>query len=328
VLNAARDLDPRLALIRALLSQRDLKRAETELAPLRRALPNSEPVLTMTGNLYYLKGDQAAARQAFDAALKIDPNSLDALSASIGLDLAAKNPSAARSRIEGELARSPRRAGLRLIAARTYAATGDLSKAEETLKAAIELDPTSLDAYSMLGQFYYQQSRLEDGRREFEQMLTQQPDSVQALTMLGIILNREGKPEESIRRYEEALAVDPRAGIAANNLAWLYVNENRNLDRALALGHVANHDLPKQADVSDTLGWIYYIKGFPSLALPYLYEAVQRAPQNAQFHYHLGAAYFKAKDLKKAKPELEQALKLSSQFDGADDAKKMLASLK
>lgn len=328
VQNANAELGPRLALIRALLGRRDFKRAEAELAPLRRVLPDAEPVLTMTGNFFVLKGDYAAARQYFETALKKDPNSLDAISGLLAVDFANKNPAAAKARIEAEVAKAPQRTGLRLLASRTYAAAGDLVKAEESLKSTIAIDPTSADAYSMLGQFYYQQNRLDDGRQEFERMLSQQPNSIQALTMLGIILNKQGRTDESIRRYEEALAIDPRAGIAANNLAWLYVQSGRNLDRALALAHAAKNELPDAADVADTLGWIYYIRGFPNLALPFLEEAAVRDPESAQIQFHLGAAYFKVSDQKKAKLALERALKLSDQFEGIEEAKKMLATLK
>ncbi len=66
-------------------------------------------------------------------------------------------------------------------------------KAESALKQAISIDPSSFNGYAMLGQLYYQQGRLEDGRREFAKLAQQQPKNVGAQTMLGIILNRQGE---------------------------------------------------------------------------------------------------------------------------------------
>ncbi len=124
------------------------------------------------------------------------------------------------------------------------------------------------------------------------------------------------------------LKVEPQAGIAANNLAWIYAEKKTNLDDALVLAHAAKRALPDEPSVADTLGWVYYRKDLPSLALTYLQESVNRSPQDPGFRYHLGAAYLKAKDLPKAKAELEQALKLNPNFEGADDARKMLESMK
>ena len=86
--------------------------------------------------------------------------------------------------------------------------------------------------------------------------------------------------------------------------------------------------MPADPGVADTLGWTYYRKDLPLLGLPYLREAAQKQPQNPVYRYHLGAAYAKAKDPKNAVMELEAALKISATFLGADEARKLVASIK
>jgi Flp pilus assembly protein TadD len=56
-------------------------------------------------------------------------------------------------------------------------------------------------------------------------------------------------------------------------------------------------------------------------------EAVQLAPKNPEYQYHLGMAQFAAGDRVKARATLTQALALAQTFDGADDARKMLSQL-
>jgi Flp pilus assembly protein TadD len=55
---------------------------------------------------------------------------------------------------------------------------------------------------------------------------------------------------------------------------------------------------------------------------------VKKNPVNPIYQYHLGLAYLKSGDKVKARSALEQALQLSSDFDGAAEAKKVLAGLR
>ena len=72
------------------------------------------------------------------------------------------------------------------------------------------------------------------------------------------------------------LAIDPRSAIAANNLAWIYLDSGENLDIALQLAQTAKAALPNLPQVNDTLGWIFYKKGLFSLAEGPLKLAVER----------------------------------------------------
>jgi predicted Zn-dependent protease len=189
------------------------------------------------------------------------------------------------------------------------------------------VDPASLDAYGMLGQMYYEQGRLAEGRREFETLVARQPRAVAAHTMLAIILRREGRIDDAIARYEHTLGIDPNAPVAANNLAWLLAEQGRDLQRALNLARTARRYLPDRPEVSDTLGWLYHLTGASDLATAELQDTVRSAPDNPLFRYHLGAAFAKAGDAARARQALTEALRLSSTFPGADEARRLLASL-
>ena len=147
--------------------------------------------------------------------------------------------------------------------------------------------------------------------------------------MLGTILDLQGKRQEAKQRYNTALQVDPRAAVAANNLAWIDANtEGANLDVALQLAQTAKAQLPNQHEVDDTLGWIYYKKGMATRAIESFENSTLKAPTNAVYAYHLGLAYQKNGDTAKARTELERALRLKPDFEGAADARKILESLK
>ena len=123
------------------------------------------------------------------------------------------------------------------------------------------------------------------------------------------------------------METNPRAAVASNNLAWMYASRGEQLDRALQLAQAAKAELPDHPEVNDTLGFVYLKKQLPALAIPPLRLAVEKDPGNPAFHYHLGLAYSQTGDKAAARQALEQALKLKPDFEGAEDAKKVLSTL-
>jgi tetratricopeptide (TPR) repeat protein len=79
--------------------------------------------------------------------------------------------------------------------------------------------------------------------------------------------------------------------------------------------------------VSDTLGWVYYKKGMWPLAITAFEQSVERDPRNPLYYYHLGLAFAKSGEDAKARQALQQALTLEPGFAGAEDAKRVLATL-
>ncbi len=93
------------------------------------------------------------------------------------------------------------------------------------------------------------------------------------------------------RLFQKALDVDPRAAVAANNLAWLYARNNEKLDTALQLAQTAKAGLPDRHEVDDTLGWVCYKKGLSTLAVAAFERGVRLQPDNPSYVGHLGLAY-------------------------------------
>jgi len=50
-------------------------------------------------------------------------------------------------------------------------------------------------------------------------------------------------------------------------------------------------------------------------------------PTNPEFHFHLGVAHARAGHVQAARESLQQALKLNSTFNGADEARRTLSGL-
>ncbi len=273
------------------------------------------------------QGRRADARARFERALALDARSREALAGLTSLDIAEGRAGAALKRVDDRLAEAGSEGWLHVLAGHVALAARDVAGAEKRFRAALQVDPSNLDAYGQLGQLYLSQGRLDQARTEFEALAARQPRSVAAQTMIGMILQMQGKSAEARRRYEQVVGLDPRAAVACNNLAWLYAEQGENLGMALQLARTAIAELPDRAEIRDTLGFVYLKRGQADLAVRPLREAVEADPGNPQYHYRLGLAYSGAGQPAEAKRALEKALAISPTFPGAADAKRALREL-
>lgn len=320
--------EPRLLLARGFLGAGDLANAEVELKGLEKKYPRTGAVQTQLGALYALRGDRPAARRAFEQALQLDPGDDDALADLLTIEVQSGRIAEARRLVDAYLEKTPNSSSRAVLAARMHFTAADPEGAERLLRKAIDLNSSNLSAYGLLGQLYMKQGRLEDARLQFEQAARRGTNPVAANTMVAIILQTQDKTDEALRRYEQIIALDPQAVVAANNLAYLYVERGEHLDEALRLAQVAKAQLPTEPKVNDTLGWIYFKKNLTSQAISLLVQAADADKANPVPRYHLGMAYMQSGDLQKAQQSLEKALNLSSDFRGADEARKALERIR
>ena len=177
----------------------------------------------------------------------------------------------------------------------------------------------------MLGQLYLSQNKLEQALNEFEAMAKRQSKPVASLTMTGMILEQLGKRDLAKKRYEQVLSLDSSASTAGNNLAWILAESGEDLDRALGLAKAATAATPDVPQVMDTLGWVYYKKRQPALAIPFLQRSVELDPANGWYHYHLGLAQDMVGDSARARFALQQALKAGTDASTSAEINKLLA---
>ena len=163
----------------------------------------------------------------------------------------------------------------------------------------------------MLAQLYIQQRRLDEARAEFEGIAQRDPSAVGARTMVGMLLEAQGRRDEARKSYEATVSGTENAPVAANNLAFIYAEQGTNLDVPSNSRHRPSRRLPDDPNVDDTIGWVYYKKGLPSLAVRPLEDSLKKLPDTAEVLYHLGMTYAKLGDKAKARDALGRALKLN-----------------
>ena len=205
----------------------------------------------------------------------------------------------------------------------------DILKAEKAFKSAMIFDAAYLPPYYSLAKIYFAEGREDNAILQYKSAIQTQSNARREMPnlMLGILFSMKNQPDLAELHYRNALAINPDFAPAANNLAYLLAEQNRNLDEALRLSQLAKSILPDDPRIQDTLGWVYVKLGFYEQAIQVFSESLRQLPDNAVIHYHLGMAYYKKGDQNHAKTALTKAFELDKNFAGFERARQVLDSL-
>ena len=146
--------------------------------------------------------------------------------------------------------------------------------------------------------------------------------------IVGVLYEQKGDIQKARETYEQVLTINPRFVPAANNLAWIYAEHGGDKEKALQLAQMAKERAPDDPRISDTLGWILYKRGIYQNALSLLKDSAAKLPDNPQVQYHLGMVYAQLGDQTNARKALNAAIGSPADFQGKDEARKTLASLR
>jgi tetratricopeptide (TPR) repeat protein len=319
------DVEAAVLMSRSLRAQGELPRAQRELASRISRRPDVAPLRAEMGWVALQRRELASARASFEEALRLQPDLYEARVGLVTTDVAQRHVPEAQAQVATWLQQSPNDTRLKILSARLSVVGGKPADAERVLREVVGADASQLEAYDLLGRIYMSQGQADRALDEYTRLAERSKSPAGPLTMIGMIEESRANRDAARKNYERALQADARAGVAANNLAWIYADEGK-LDEALKLATVAQEELRQRPEADDTLGWIYYRKALWGHAVPAFERAISRAPDNPIYHYHLGLAQLKAGNERAGRASLERALSLKADFNGADDARKLLAS--
>jgi Tfp pilus assembly protein PilF len=177
-------------------------------------------------------------------------------------------------------------------------------------------DPLSAEEHIKLGGIYDSQGKTGLAREQYRFAVRQDPKNGRAWSLLGDIAYREKDYPEAEKAYGKALDLDPKSGDLHNNLAWVYVQQDRKLSKAQDLVIRALELAPDHRPYYlDTLGVIQLKLGKISDAITSLLEATETIPRSqpnllAEAYQHLADAYHTAGDSLAADKALERLRQL------------------
>jgi len=301
----------------------DLSSAERYLQAYSAAQPGSVDGLNRLGDLRIMQKRYPEAIAYFEKSRQLDPRNPSALDGLASTLILKGDKAGAVQRVKDAL-RQGETPDLLSIAGKIYIDTGDLQAAEDVLKKALQQSPDSYSNYVQLGTLYAQRQRVPEAITYFESAVKIRPADIGSWTMLGMLHQQSGDMRKAEESYIKALDIEPNAGVAANNLAWLYADHLNDMDKALELARRAKVALPNVPNVSDTLGWIYAKRSLNEMAIPLLLEAVKSEPTHAEYHYHLAVALMHSGKKAQARLEMASATKLDVNIRTRNEAKEIL----
>ena len=223
-------------------------------------------------------------------------------------NMAQNKSEKARSLLASELEERPDSVTIRRRAAEAALELGDTAFALDQYRYLADQYPSSAQTQADLAKVYIRTGQFREALDCAERAVELAPDTAETHLLVAIILERLDRGAEAEQRYRSVLKANPNNTAALNNLAFLLAESGELLDEALVLAQRAVSLSEDDANLADTLGWVYLKRNMSGEALRIFDRLVANHPDNATYRYHLGAALVKTGKIERARPELEAAL--------------------
>ncbi len=209
-----------LALINLLVRGNDLPGALKAVDALATKLPNDALPEQLRGRIALQAKDSAGARRHFEAALARNADYLPALAGLAALDLADKQPAAAKSRFQGVLQRDPRNTSAMLALAELTARIG--GQPDEVLKwlnDAVAADPSDARARALLVDQLLAGNQTKAALEAAQAGVEALPGNPELLDRLGRVQLARGDAQQAVATFHKLAAAAPRSPLPQLRLA-------------------------------------------------------------------------------------------------------------
>jgi putative PEP-CTERM system TPR-repeat lipoprotein len=280
-LESASEMDPGalqadLGIIAALMSKKEVDKALAAADRLVEKHPKNAVPENVRGLVYLAKGDRARARASFEKALELQFDFLPAARNLARLDIADKQPEAARKRFETIVSKSPKNEQALLALAEVQGATAaPLKEVIATVDRAVTANPTSSHARLAQINLQLRNNNAKAALAAAQSAAAALPDNPPILEALGRAQIAAGEPNQAVASFGKLATLMPQSHVPLLLLARAHAARKdfeaatQTLQKALALQ-------PERLDVHRDAIAAYIAAGKPEEALADA-KAVQKA---------------------------------------------------
>jgi cytochrome c-type biogenesis protein CcmH/NrfG len=101
------------------------------------------------------------------------------------------------------------------------------------LERKTQADPGNVNAWTELGNAYFDSKQYEKSINAFRKSLELNPNNANVWTDMGVMYRRSGKPEEAIKAFDQAIAVDPKHEVSRMNKGIVLLHDLNDFDGAI-----------------------------------------------------------------------------------------------
>ncbi|WP_413284614.1 XrtA/PEP-CTERM system TPR-repeat protein PrsT [Vibrio sp. MA40-2] len=183
-----------------------------------------------------------------------------------------------------------------------YIAQNNLPAAIEVHKLRYNKQP-GLQTANELASIYVLNDQRQEAVDFLEDVIAKEPEKARALEIKLADLQIRSNPQAAIDKYQTIIVREPNNFVAANNLAWLYIDSGE-FEKGNTFAEQAYKLASKSPLVSDTYGYSLLKTGKTSEAVKVLKSAYEQLPDNAEIALHYAESLIENKQTETAKTVL------------------------
>ncbi|GJL78685.1 MAG: hypothetical protein NPINA01_16740 [Nitrospinaceae bacterium] len=195
--------------------------------------------------------------------------------------------------------------------ARLYSLNKQPGEAVRLMEKAVALQPENDSLYHSLSLAYMAEEKYDLAIESMRTAITLNDTKDSYYFELGALLERSGKYSDAIENMQRAIEINPMHSNAHNFIGYMYAQEGRDLDKALAHLKKALSIQPRNGYFLDSLGWIYFKQGDSEKALTEIKKAMVYTSPDPVLYDHLGDVLFALKNYEEAHGAWKTSLSLT-----------------
>lgn len=210
-------------LVMAHMQAHELDKALVAVKRLVQKQPNDAFIKNLEGSVYLARGDQGAARAAFEKAVSLQASYYQPVSNLALLDLQSRKPDAARQRYQAFLAANPHNITTQLALANLEMLEGRREEALRWLERASAEHPEEASTQILLAGQYLQNGAPDKAMQMANKLLVAQPANRDVLDLVARIKVAKGDYAGALEQYARLVAIQPKSGLAKLRLGQMYM---------------------------------------------------------------------------------------------------------
>nr|WP_319393052.1 tetratricopeptide repeat protein [uncultured Desulfobacter sp.] len=353
-------LDARIKLLEIYILEKNLTKAKEQMQEISKLSAPNIRIMTLLSGIHLLEGDTQGAQQILENIIKNRPGyspayiRLGMLCSSLG------KPDKALDYLKKAFDMKPDQVGIVTMMVNIYMGRGENDQALKladnyaqrlfpekkaffnNLKGEIYLasrqpetavgffekatrqEPRFIQPRMHMANLMTSQKKLNEALEQYKQIESVNPAHLPTLISMGVIYDTLGNVNKAEEYYRKVLELNPKHADAANNLAFILSERKKTVDEAFDYASIAREEDPKNPNVLDTMGWVFYQKGNYLNALSELEESLRIKPESALACFHYGMALYRTQEFEKARQYFKKALDIDPKFKDAETARQML----